>query len=170
MTLALTIAGWTLFGIAILIGLALNCIGLFGNWIIFGAISIAWAITKFQHFTWWAVLILLALATLGEILEMLAAGYGAAKFGGGRGAALSSLVGCIVGAMVGTPWFPLVGTLAGAIVGAFTGALLYEFGIAGKTAEASVRTGIGAALGRIGGLVAKLTIGFVMLAVAFLSY
>ena len=101
---------------------------------------------------------------------MVAAGYGAAKFGGGRGAALASLAGCIIGAIVGTPWFPLVGTLAGAIVGAFTGALLYEFGISGKTAEDSVRTGIGAALGRIGGLAAKFTIGFVMLLVALISY
>jgi len=170
MILALTIAGWTLFGMAILAGVALNLVGLFGNWIIFGAIAITWAVTKFQHFTWWAILILLALAALGEVLEMVAAGYGAAKFGGGRGAALASLVGCIVGAIAGTPWFPLVGTLAGAIVGAFAGALFYEFGVAGKTAEASVRTGVGAALGRIGGLAAKLTIGFAMLLVALLSY
>jgi uncharacterized protein len=170
MTLVLTIVGWTLFAIAILIGLALNLIGLFGNWVILGSIAAVWAITGFQHFSWWAMLLLLALASLGELLELLAAGYGAARYGGGRGAAIASLAGCIVGAIVGTPWFPLVGTLAGAIVGAFAGALLYEFGVSGKSAEDSFRTGIGAALGRVGGVVAKLTVGFAMLLVAFLSY
>jgi len=170
MTLTLAIIGWTLFGIAIVTGLALNLIGLLGNWIIWGTVAIAWAVTGFQHFGIWSLLIMLALAALGEVLEMLAAGYGAAKFGGGRGAALSSLAGCIVGAIVGTPWFPLVGTLAGAIAGAFAGAVLYEFMVAKKTAEASVRTGVGAALGRIGGVVAKLTIGFLMLAIAAFSY
>lgn len=170
MTLALTITGWTLFGLAILVGLALNLVGLFGNWVILGAVVAAWAITGFQHFGLWSITFMLLLGVLGEVLEMLAASYGAARFGGGRGAAIASLVGCIVGAIVGTPWFPLVGTLAGAIAGAFVGAMLYELLVAEKTAEASVRTGFGAALGRIGGVFAKLAVGFAMLVIAALGY
>ena len=170
MACALSIMGWTLFGLAIVVGLLLNLVGLFGNWVIFGAVAAAWALTGFQHFGVWSMLMLLLLAVLGEILEMLAAGYGAARFGGGRGAGMASLAGCIAGALLGTPWFPLVGTLAGAILGAFTGALLFEFLIGQKTATASLRTGMGAALGRIGGTAAKLAVGFVMLVLAALTY
>jgi len=118
----------------------------------------------------WTLLSLTALAVLGEVLEMIAAGYGAKKFGGGKGAMIASLVGCIVGAIVGTPWFPIIGTLIGACVGAFAGAALYELLIVRKTAGASIQTGIGAALGRIGGVIAKLVIGLAMLGVLAFNY
>lgn len=170
MAIALSIIGWTFFCVFILAGLALNLVGLFGNWVILGTVVAAWAFTGFQHFGLWSLFFMLLLATLGEVIEMLAASYGAARFGGGRGAALASLVGCIVGAIVGTPWFPLVGTLAGAIAGAFVGAMLYELLVAEKTAGASVRTGFGAALGRIGGVFAKLAVGLAMLVVAVFGY
>lgn len=170
MALVLSIIGWTLFGLGITAGLALDLVGLFGNWVILGTIAAAWVATGFAHFGFWNFFFLVALGVLGEILEMLAAGYGASRFGGGRGAALASLVGCIAGAIIGTPWFPLVGTLAGALVGAFAGATLFELLIANKTPGASARTGFGAALGRMGGVLAKLTIGLAMLAVAALSY
>ncbi|MCK5862891.1 MAG: DUF456 domain-containing protein [Candidatus Hydrogenedentes bacterium] len=170
MSIILAITGWTLFVLGIAVGLALDMVGLFGNWIILGVVAIAWALTGFQHFGVWSLFFMLLLATLGEVLEMLAAGYGASRFGGGRGATISSLVGCIVGAIIATPFFPLVGTLAGAIAGAFIAAVLFELLIANKTPGASLRTGVGAALGRIGGVFAKLAVGIAMLLIAALSY
>lgn len=170
MALVLSILGWMLFGVGILTGLALDLVGLFGNWVILGTVAAAWVITGFKHFGVWPLGILLLLATLGEVLELLAAGYGAARFGGGRGAAFASLAGCIAGAVVGTPWFPVVGTLAGAILGAFAGAALYELLITNKPADVSVRTGIGAALGRVGGVLAKVVLGLAMLVVAAMGY
>ncbi len=170
MAFALSIIGWTFFGLGITVGLALDLVGLFGNWVILGTIAVAWAVTGFEHFGLWPMIFLLVLGVLGEVLEMLAAGYGASRFGGGRGAAISSLVGCIAGAIMGTPWFPLLGTLAGAFLGAFSGAMLFELLIANKTPGASIRTGIGAALGRLGGMFAKLAVGLAMLCVAVFSY
>lgn len=170
MSLIFAIVGWTFFALGITAGLILDLVGLFGNWIILGTVAAAWLCTGFHHFGVWSLLSLAGLAGLGELLEMIAAGYGARKFGGGKGAIIASLVGCIAGAIVGTPWFPVVGTLIGAVVGAFGGAALYELLIAGKTAGASIQTGIGAALGRIGGVVAKLTIGLAMLGVVIFAY
>lgn len=170
MELLLSVAGWGAFTLVVLIGLALNLVGLFGNWVILVAIAAVWTATGFAHFGPWTLLILLALAAVGEVLEMLAAGYGASRFGGGKGAALASLAGCIAGAIFATPWFPLIGTLVGAIAGAFLGAMSYELTIARKSPGDSFRTGFGAALGRTGAVLAKFFIGLVMLAVAFVFY
>ncbi len=170
MELALQIAGWSLFGLGILAGLALDLVGLFGNWVILGMVAAAWVLGGFEHFGLWALLGMAVLAALGEALEALAAGYGAARFGGGKGAALAALAGCIAGAVLGTPVFPLVGTLIGACAGAFAGAALYELVIVKKTADASLKTGFGAALGRMGGVAAKLIIGVLMLLVAWASF
>ena len=170
MSLVLAVIGWTFFVLGITAGLALDLVGLFGNWVILGTVTAAWLCTGFHHFGVWSLLSLAVLAGFGDLLEMIAAGYGARKFGGGKGAIIASLVGCIVGAIVGTPWFPVVGTLMGAIVGAFGGAALYELLIVGKTTGASIKTGVGAALGRIGGVIAKLAIGLAMLIVLAFNY
>lgn|GEM_PF-267464 len=170
MSIVLSILGWTLLGLAVTVGLALNLVGLFGNWVILSALAITWAATGLEHFGVWVMVLFLLLAILGEVIEMFAAGYGASKFGGGRGAALSSLIGCIAGAILGSPWFPLIGTLAGAILGAFAGAVLFELLVEKKMASDAVRTGVGAALGRTGAVLAKVVIGLVMLAIAVWTY
>ena len=170
MSLVLAVIGWTFFALGITAGLILDLVGLFGNWVILGATAAAWLCTGFHHFGVWSLLSLTVLAGLGDLLEMIAAGFGARKFGGGKGAIIASLVGCIAGAIVGTPWFPVVGTLIGACVGAFGGAALYELLIAGKTPGASIKTGVGAALGRSTGVVVKVAIGLAMLVVLAFNY
>ncbi len=170
MSIVLATVGWIFFGLGIAAGLLLDLVGLFGNWVILATALTAGVFSGFHHFGIWTMLSLTALALLGEVLEMLAAGYGARKFGGGKGAIFASLVGCIVGAIVGTPWFPVVGTLMGACAGAFGGAAIYELLIVGKSAGASIQTGVGAALGRIGGVIVKLVIGLAMLGMLTLGY
>lgn len=170
MSVFLAIVGWIVFGVVVLMGLALDLVGLFGNWVILAAVGAVWAVTGWTHFSVWAMVVLLGLAVLGEVLEALAAGYGAAKFGGSRGAVVSALVGCIVGAIVGSPLLPIIGTLIGACVGAFVGAAAYELAMMKKQTDEAVRAGIGAALGKVGGMMAKLIVGFVMLAIAAFTY
>lgn len=169
-SLTLAIAGWTLFGLAILVGLALDMLGLFGNWIILAAVGIAAAATGFDHFGGYTLIFLFALAVVGEFLEAAAAGVGAARYGGGRGAIFAALVGAIAGAAVGTSFFPIVGTIIGACVGAFVLATLYEALVRNQRWGSAARTGYGAALGKIGGLIAKTSVGVVMLLIAFLNY
>ena len=169
MSIALAVVGWTLFGLAVVVGLALDLVGLFGNWIILGAIVLAALFSGFDHFGGYTIVVLVVLAIVGELLEALASGVGAAKYGGGKGAIGAALVGTLLGAVLGTPVFPILGTIIGACVGAFAAATLYEWQISNKGFDTATRVGFGAALGKVGGLFAKTFVGFAMLLVAFLN-
>lgn len=170
MATALAITGWTLFTLVILVGLALNAVGLFGNWLILLAIIVAWLLTDFVHFGPWILLIMFLLCILGEILETALAGYGARRFGGSKGAMVAALVGCIVGAILGSPVFPILGTLAGGAAGAFVAASIYEFIRHKKAFKEALWTGFGAGMGKMGGIVAKFTCGIGILVLAFFSF
>lgn len=163
-------AGWSVFFLSIAAGLILNLVGLFGNWIILGALSILWAATGMTHFGWMGLGLIAGLAVLGEVLETLFAGYGAKKFGGSKGSIVAALVGCLAGSVLGTPLMPIVGTLIGACAGAFAAAALYEYLQQEKEVHAALWTGVGAALGKVGGLFAKLFCGLGMLAAAAATY
>ena len=164
----LAVLGWIVFGLVIIAALLLDLVGLFGNWLILAVVAAAWAISGFEHFGGYTIPILLGLAILGEILETAAAGIGAAKFGGGKGSIVASVIGCMLGAVIATFLIPvpLIGTLIGACGGAFAAATAYELTRKEHGIEGSVRVGVGAALGKVGGLFAKTLVGFLMLGVA----
>jgi uncharacterized protein YqgC (DUF456 family) len=168
-TISVTI-GWTLFFLALLCGILLDLVGLFGNWIILGAIGILWAATGFVHFGLWSLAGMVALAALGEALEFALAGYGAKRFGGSKGSIWAALIGCLAGSVLGTPFMPVIGTLLGACVGSFAAAALYEYLNQDRQLHAALWTGMGAALGKIGGLFAKLFCGLAILAMAAAAY
>jgi len=170
MELALEILGWSVFALVIVIALLLDLLGLFGNWIILAAVGAAAAISGFDHFGGYTLAYLFVFAGVGELLEALAAGLGAAKYGGGKGAIAAALVGTLVGAILGTPVFPILGTIAGACAGAFVFATLYEYLVSKRGLETATKIGFGAALGKICGLFAKTFVGFAMLLVAFLNF
>lgn len=165
----LAVLGWILFGVAILIAIALNLVGLFGNWIILGAVVVAYAISGTTYFSLTGIIILFVIAAIAEATEAIAAGYGAAKFGGGKGAIVSAIVGTILGAIIFTPVIPipLIGTVIGACLGAFIGATAWELSQQREEGiDGAVRVGFGAALGKVAGLLAKSIAGFIMLGVA----
>lgn len=166
----LTVLGWSIFILAVLAGLALNLLGLFGNWLILAATLLAWIATRFEHFSPMGLFIMFLLACAGEIIEAAAAAYGASRFGGSRGAAVAACVGGIAGAVLGTPIAPVLGTLVGACAGAFVAAALYEYIQLEKTADHALSTGLGAALGRVAGLLGKFTVGIAMLIVAAVTF
>lgn len=164
------ILGWSFFALAIMIGLALDMVGLFGNWIILGAVALAWMLTGFEHFGWMGLLFMTGFAVLGEILETALSGYGARRFGGSKGSIFAALVGCIAGAILGSGVLLIVGTLIGACLGAFVAAALYEYIQMERTHQEAAWTGLGAAIGKVGGVFAKLFCGIAMLAIAFFTY
>jgi hypothetical protein len=170
METALEILGWSAFGLAIFIALLLDLVGLFGNWIILAAMAAVWFFKGFVPFGLWGLGGMLALAVLGEILETWFAGYGAKRFGGSKGSMVAALVGCIGGAILGSPLFPILGTLLGAIAGAFVAAALYEIIQHERDVKQAAWTGIGAAVGKVGGLFAKLFCGLGMLLIGFLTW
>lgn len=170
MSTALAIAGWALFGVAVVVGLILDLMGLFGNWIILGAVALAGLATDWAHFGGWTLPILLGLAVAGEVGEFLAAGAGAAKFGGSKGSITAAVVGCILGAIAGSPILPIIGTIIGACVGAFVAAAAYEFLMIERTMSQAAYTGVGAALGKVAGIFLKAFFGVAMVIVAFLNF
>lgn len=166
------ILGWIVFGLVIALGIVLNFLGLFGNWLILVAISVVAVLSGFEHFGVSTIAILIGLAIVGEVIETLASGIGVAKYGGSKGSMLASVVGCFAGAILGTPLIPIpiVGTVIGAVIGAFLAATAYEYARQHKDLEGSVKVGLGAAMGKVAGIFAKSLVGFIMLGLAYWSY
>jgi len=144
-----------------------------GNWIMVLLSALFYAFmpgSENNGITLTVLLIAVALAGLGELVEMLGGSAGAAKKGASRRAMILSLLGTFVfsllGAMVGTPFLPPAGTVAGAIlggsVGAYIGAYLGEVW-KGNLAVDRLEIGRAAFIGRILGVVGKMAIGVIIL-------
>ena len=159
--------------------LFLTLLGLFGNWMmIVSVLLVLWwrwvpdASLSEQMFHPATLIVLVVLAVVGELLEFLLSAAGARKAGGSRFGALMSLVGSVVGGIVGTFAIPIpvIGTLLGACGGAFAGALIGEL-MLGRQMGDSLRSGEGAAVGRLLGTVGKLSVGLAMyLIIAFAAF
>jgi hypothetical protein len=155
-----------LFVLVALATLALAClvIGLPGTFFLFAiALAYAW-ITGFEMVTWGTLAWLLALAVVGEVLELASAAAGTGGERPSRRVAVSALLGGVVGGLVGTPFLLGVGSLLGALAGAFTGAALAASS-EGKETPSALRSGMTALRGRLLGFVVKASIGVVMLIV-----
>ena len=107
------------------------------------------------------VIALVCLAALGEFLEFSTSARGARKAGGSKRGAIAALLGGGAGAILGTIPRPVVGPLIGACVGAGLGSYLGDRW-AGRSHQAATDAGKGAAVGRLWGTVAKLTIAVAM--------
>jgi uncharacterized protein YqgC (DUF456 family) len=166
----LAVIGWICYALALVAGLLLDFVGLFGNWLILGATAVAWLATGREHFSLWGLGVMLLFAILGEALEAVFAAFGARRFGGTRGTGVSAIIGAFAGAIFGSPLMPVVGTLIGACAGAFVAALLYELLRMRKQLGQAAWTGLGAAIGRILGVFGKLFAGVMMLVAAALSF
>src|SRR5262249_15562742 len=98
--------------------------------------------------------ILAAVGVLAWALEHVAGVVGARRAGGSRAAIVGAMLGMVIGVMVAP-----VGLLLGPIIGAVAGELLV-----GGAPDQSVRSGIGAALGVLTGVVAHFALALVMVA------
>ncbi len=162
----------------VLFALACCCLTLInmpGNWVMLAGAGAYWlwapVDSESRLFLHTGVMIaLLVLASIGEILELLAGALGAKRGGGSRrGAVLAiigSFIGSLVGGFVGLPFLP---TLVGAVVsivlfagiGATAGAMLGEKW-KGRSLGESWQVGKGAFWGRLLGTVAKIMIAGAM--------
>ncbi len=162
----LGVLGWVVLGVVFVAALVLDVLGLFGNWVIFIGITTAGAVTGFDLYPWWILIILLLLAIVGEVLEALSGWMGARHIGGSSVGVLPPLIGALGGAVLGTIVIPIpiIGSLIGAFVGVFVGVFLYENQKHRRDVQASAMAGLGATVGRIGGAAAKVCIGILMIA------
>lgn len=153
--------GYVLLLASVVAGLFINILGLPGLWLmVLTSVVYAWA-TDFVYIGWWAIGIIIALGVAAELVEFFAGAAGSAKAGGSKRGMAGAIVGGIVGGIVGTPIFPIVGTIAGSIIGCALGAYLIETSV-GKTHTEATSISIGAAKGKLVGLVAKSTFGVAM--------
>jgi uncharacterized protein len=151
---------------AMVISLFLTILQLPGLWLILAfCAGYAWA-TGGAYIGVWTLVILLALAAVGEVLETLAAAAGAKKAGATKTGMLLAIVGAFVGGVVFTVLtVPVLGTLIGVCVGAFFGGFAGDV-LRGRRQDQAVRSGIGAAIGRVFGTIIKVSFGVAMLLVA----
>jgi uncharacterized protein YqgC (DUF456 family) len=117
-----------------------------------GLLVAAWA--EDFHYVGTTTLILLAvLAVLSYALDVVAGAYGARRFGASPRAVSGAIVGVIVGIFFGLP-----GVLLGPFIGAFIGELTER-----PDLNAAGRAGIGASIGMLLGVAAKLALAFAMI-------
>lgn len=156
---------------AILVSLVgLGCVvavllGLPGTWM-FLALAVGVELTD----TWWAgpdtvtfgwpvLLTGVFLAIVAEVIEFLSGSWGSRVGGGSRRASVGALLGGLVGGILGTLMLPIIGTILGALGGTFLGAYIGETtGPNALDRKAAVKPAFTATLGRIIGLVAKLSL------------
>jgi uncharacterized protein YqgC (DUF456 family) len=152
--------GALLLAAASVIGLLLIPFGLPGLWVILaGIIGYGW-ITNFRTLSTGFLVLAIALALLGEVLESWVGFRFAKRYGASSRAGWGALVGGLVGAVVGVP-IPIIGSVIGGFVGAFIGAAVFEYTKA-RQAQGSVRAGWGAVLGRAAAVAIKMGLGVAM--------
>lgn len=113
-----------------------------------GAIAAAW-IKGFEAVGAGPVVWVIVLAVLAQLVDFAAGAVGAKAYGARR----AGFWGGVVGSIVGLFWFPPFGFLVGALAGAVGAELL-----TGRAPEEAMRAGVGAFVGTLGGMVAKLLI------------
>lgn len=151
-----------------------SVLGLPGNWgLVATAALLAWLAPAewAAHLSWPSVLVLAALAGLGELLEFIAGSAGVSQSGGSRRAMVlalvGSLVGAIVGFFVGLP-IPVVGGLVASLLfsglGAAAGAVVGQRWL-GRNWTETMSVGWAAFYGRLLGTLGKSVCGAVMVLV-----
>ena len=143
--------------VVFLVGLILVPFGLPGLWVMVLALIGYALLDDFQQVGLQTVLIAVAFAGAGEVIEAIVGFRFAKRYGGSSRAGWGAIIGGLVGAVVGTP-VPLLGNLVGAFLGAFAGAALFEATRHGEVGK-SVSAGWGAVLGRAAAAAIKVGLG-----------
>jgi uncharacterized protein YqgC (DUF456 family) len=145
-----------------------------GNWLIAGFAALFALLLPAEStggVTWAAVAVLVGLAVVGELIEFGASAAGAAKHGASKRGVVLSIVGAMVGSILGITAglpIPIIGSfvmaLVGGAAGAFFGAYIGE-SWKGRPEAERVAVGRGAFAGRIWGTAGKLAVGIIMLVI-----
>ena len=144
--------------------LMLVLFGLPGNWlIVISTCLFAWWRWEDGVFSIYTLIAVAVLAGLGELFELLGGMHGAKRAGASWQGSIAALVGAIAGAIIGTFTIPVpfLGTVLGACIGAGLGSWAMEVS-RGRKMEDSVRCGVGAGLGELLGISAKLAVGIII--------
>lgn len=160
------------FILLLVISLSLNASGAPGNWIMLGLAGFySWLMPNESPYDFGLIVIVmvLLLATLGEVLEFFTGAISTKKAGGTkRGmwfSVIGSIIGSVAGIFVGIP-IPVVGSLIAALLFSGVGALLgayYGEKVEGKNSKDAWKVGVSSFTGRILGSLFKIICGFIAL-------
>jgi uncharacterized protein YqgC (DUF456 family) len=110
-----------------------------------GAVIAAW-LTGFERLSATPLAWVIGLAVLAQVIDYVAGIVGASRFGASR----AGLWGMVIGGLLGVAFFPPWGFLTGTLLGAVIAEI-----VVGREFVAAVRSGLGALVGTLGGLVAS---------------
>lgn len=143
--------------VALIVGLLMVPFGLPGLWVMLGAVTLYSYALPAGGIGTGTIIVVGALAFLGELMEFLLTGRFVKRYGGSRRSGWGAVLGSIVGAIVGVP-VPVIGSLLGAFAGAFAGAWLAELTLRGEV-RAATHVATGALLGRMAAVATKAGVG-----------
>jgi len=137
-----------------LLGPICTLIGLPGAWLLISlALLGQWAAP--DTFNWWTLGGCVALAMIGEAVELAAGAAGSRHGGGSRRAGLGAIIGGIVGALGGAVFPPVIGAIIWGVVGAGVGAVIGEFTTGNRAWRSHLAIASAAATGKAVGTVIK---------------
>jgi uncharacterized protein YqgC (DUF456 family) len=143
--------------VALIVGLLMVPFGLPGLWVMLGAVTLYSYALPAGGIGTGTIIVVGALAFLGELMEFLLTGRFVKRYGGSRRSGWGAVLGSIVGAIVGVP-VPVIGSLIGAFAGAFAGAGLADLTLRGEV-RAATQVATGALLGRMAAVATKAGVG-----------
>ena len=156
MAMVTTIILWVLAVVLVLLGLAGFLLPMLpGAILLFAGLLLAAWTEDFAYVGGSALAVLGVMALLTYVVDLLAGAYGAKRYGASNRAIVGAAIGALVGLFFGIP---------GVLLGPFVGAVLGELSAQRKLQDAG-RAGIGATLGLVLGVAAKLALGFAMVGV-----
>jgi uncharacterized protein YqgC (DUF456 family) len=137
--------------------------GLPGSWIALGAIVIYAAVTRFSAVGWQMLLVMGAIAVVGEIVESFLGVVYVARKGATKWGVLGAFLGGLAGAVVGTAIMPLAGSILFGFIGAFAGAVMSEY-LYYRSLDRALRTGFFAFIGKLLAMLVKFALALLVLA------
>lgn len=154
------LVGLLIMAAAAIVGLALIPLGLPGLWVMVGGILIYGWLTDFRTLGVTTIVVILAIAFVGEIVESWLGFRYAKRYGGSARSGWGALIGGLAGAVIGVP-IAVIGSVIGAFIGSFIGAALFELTYS-RDAGVATRAGWGAVVGRAAAAAAKVALGIVI--------
>jgi len=142
------------FAVLVVAAMLSNFFGAPGNIIIAINSFIYGVITGFESISFAFVLTLFLIVFVVEFLEYLLIVLTAKKYGASKWGITGSIIGGIGGAISGAFVTPVMGAIIGSVLGVFIGATVLEFFKSYRLRDA-VLSGVGAFLGKLGGLSIK---------------